>query len=75
MRILLVEDERRIADFIARGLSEQGHAVDVAGDGNEAVDWLGTGTFDLIILDSCCPAAMASMSAGRRGRRASARRS
>ena len=37
MRILVVEDEPRIADFIARGLSEQGYAVDVAYDGYEAL--------------------------------------
>ncbi len=55
MRILLVEDERRIADFIARGLSEQGHAVDVAHDGDEAFDWIGLADFDLIILDVMLP--------------------
>ena len=37
MRILLVEDEQRIADFIRKGLSEQGYAVDVAYDGDEAL--------------------------------------
>ena len=39
MRVLVVEDERRIADFIRRGLSEQGYAVDVAYDGEEALQW------------------------------------
>jgi two-component system copper resistance phosphate regulon response regulator CusR len=36
MRVLLVEDEAKIADFIRRGLSEQGYAVDEASDGEEA---------------------------------------
>jgi len=37
MRVLLVEDEARIADFIRKGLSEYGYAVDSAGDGEEAL--------------------------------------
>ena len=55
MRILLVEDERRIADFICRGLSEQGFAVDLAHDGDEALDWADVAQFDLIILDVMLP--------------------
>lgn len=55
MRVLLVEDERRIADFICRGLSEQGYAVDVAYDGEEALHWSGIADFDLIILDVMLP--------------------
>ena len=51
MRILVVEDEPRIADFIARGLSEQGYAVDVAYDGDEALMWTDLAAFDTIILD------------------------
>ena len=39
MRVLLVEDEAQIAGFVARGLREQGYAVDVAGDGDEALGW------------------------------------
>ena len=35
MRVLLVEDDAPIADFIVRGLSEQGYAVDLAPDGEE----------------------------------------
>ncbi len=38
MRILVVEDEKRIADFLSRGLESGGYAVDVAGDGAAAVD-------------------------------------
>ena len=55
MRILVVEDEARIADFITRGLSEQGYAVDTASDGNEALQWTGVADFDLIVLDVMLP--------------------
>ena len=55
MRVLLVEDEPRIAGFIRRGLSEQGYAVDLATDGEEALDWPGVVDFDLIILDVMLP--------------------
>ena len=55
MRILVVEDEVRIADFITRGLSEQGYAVDTAADGNEALQWTDVADFDLIVLDVMLP--------------------
>jgi len=55
MRVLLVEDETRIAEFITRGLSEQGHAVDVASDGDEALHWADIADFDLILLDVMLP--------------------
>lgn len=55
MRVLVVEDERKIADFIRKGLSEQGYAVDVAYDGDEAVDWPTIAEFDVIILDVMLP--------------------
>ena len=55
MRVLLVEDERKISEFIRRGLSEQGYAVDVAHDGDEALHWMDVGHFDIIILDVMLP--------------------
>ena len=55
MRVLLVEDESRIASFITRGLSELSYAVDVASDGVEALQWTHIGEFDLIILDVMLP--------------------
>jgi heavy metal response regulator len=55
VRVLLVEDEPRIADFISRGLSEEGYAVDVASDGEEALDWPELVDFDAIILDVMLP--------------------
>jgi DNA-binding response OmpR family regulator len=55
MRILLVEDESEIADFISRGLSENGFGVDVARDGEEALDWPAVAEFDIIVLDVMLP--------------------
>jgi len=55
MRVLLVEDEPPIADFIARGLTENGYSVDVAHDGEEAAQWPSVADFDIIILDVMLP--------------------
>jgi DNA-binding response OmpR family regulator len=56
MRILVVEDERKVASFIRQGLEEEGYAVDVAPDGAAAVDLaLGGTTYDLIVLDVMLP--------------------
>ncbi|HEY5625620.1 MAG TPA: response regulator [Dehalococcoidia bacterium] len=55
MRVLVVEDEPQIADFIARGLSENGYSVDTACDGEEAVQWPAVAEFDVIILDVMLP--------------------
>jgi DNA-binding response OmpR family regulator len=55
MRILVVEDARRLAGIIKRGLLEQGYAVDNAFDGEEAEYMAETTLFDLIILDVMLP--------------------
>ena len=55
MRVLVVEDESRIADFVAQGLREQGYAVDVATTGDEALDWTDVACFDAIVLDVMLP--------------------
>lgn len=55
MRVLIVEDDRRIAEFIRKGLEEEGHAVDVAHDGDEALDWPAVVDFDAIVLDVMLP--------------------
>jgi DNA-binding response OmpR family regulator len=56
MRILVVEDERKVANFIRQGLEEEGHAVTVASDGAEALDRLGEeSTYDLVVLDLVLP--------------------
>ncbi len=55
MRFLVVEDERRIADFLTRGLQGAGYAVDAAGDGATAIQLAGATDYDLIILDLMLP--------------------
>ena len=55
MRILVIEDERKIAQFIRRGLKEEGYAVDVASDGEEGHFLSTTNDYDIIILDLMLP--------------------
>src|SRR5260221_2978833 len=55
MRILIVEDEKRIQDFLSRGLESAGYAVDVAGDGNTALELVHGTEYDLVILDLGLP--------------------
>lgn len=55
MRILVVEDEARIARFIKQGLEEECYAVDVVTDGASALDWTATAKYDLILLDVMLP--------------------
>lgn len=56
MRLLLVEDDARIARFVAKGLREQAYAVDVTGTGEEALYQAAVNTYDLVILDVMIPA-------------------
>ncbi len=55
MRILLVEDEKKVADIIARGLKAERYAVDCVHDGNSGWDFASTYEYDLIILDLMLP--------------------
>jgi two-component system copper resistance phosphate regulon response regulator CusR len=55
VRILLVEDESRVAGFIAKGLREQAYAVDIAGDGERALYDTAVHDYDLVILDVMLP--------------------
>jgi two-component system copper resistance phosphate regulon response regulator CusR len=55
VRILLVEDESRVAGFIARGLREQAYAVDIAADGDQAVYLAAINEYDFLILDVMLP--------------------
>jgi two-component system, OmpR family, copper resistance phosphate regulon response regulator CusR len=56
MRILVVEDDRKVASFIRKGLEEEGHAVEVAADGDEAVERGADGSaWDLVVLDVMLP--------------------
>jgi len=55
MRILVVEDEHGIAQFLRQGLSEAGYAVDVARDGEEGLDYALLAEYDIIVLDIKLP--------------------
>lgn len=56
MRILVVEDERKVASFIRQGLEEEGHVVEVTRDGAAALDLLLDSTpYDLVVLDVMLP--------------------
>ena len=55
MRILLVEDESRVAGFIAKGLREQAYAVDIASDGEQALYQAAVNQYDIVILDVMLP--------------------
>lgn len=55
MRVLVVEDEAKVASFLARGLGEAGYAVDVAKRGPEGLEWAFSNDYDLILLDVMLP--------------------
>jgi two-component system OmpR family response regulator len=55
VRILLAEDDRLLADAVARALRQSGHSVEVAGGGREADGALASGGFDLVVLDVNLP--------------------
>ena len=55
MRILVVEDERKIAGFIRQGLEETGFDVEVCGNGNDAYALATTRPYDAIVLDIMLP--------------------
>lgn len=55
MRVLVVEDERKISSYLKRGLEEQGYAVDTAFTGVEALDFADAAPYDVILLDILLP--------------------
>jgi two-component system copper resistance phosphate regulon response regulator CusR len=56
MRILVVEDERKVASFLRQGLTEEGHAVEIAPDGDVALDLITEEPpYDLVVLDIMLP--------------------
>ncbi|HEY8057532.1 MAG TPA: response regulator, partial [Acidimicrobiales bacterium] len=57
MRLLVVDDEVDLADAVATGLRREGHAVDVAYDGDAALDLLAVDEYDLVLLDVAMPGA------------------
>jgi CheY-like chemotaxis protein len=54
-RVLLIEDEPGIVDFVRRGLEDEGFAVEAAGDGIEGERMALAGSFDAILLDLMLP--------------------
>lgn len=55
MRILVIEDEPKVASFIRRALEEENYAVDVAGDGQSGVELATSVNYDVLILDLMLP--------------------
>jgi DNA-binding response OmpR family regulator len=51
MRLLLAEDDSALGDVLARGLREAGYVVDVAADGDEALDYLAVNEYAVLVLD------------------------
>ena len=55
MRVLVVEDEEKIAQFLKKGLTEKGYTVEAVGDPDSALARLEAAPFDLLILDLLLP--------------------
>ena len=55
MRILVVEDDKRTADYVRHGLMEAGHVVDSIADGRDALTHASPGKFDMIVIDRMLP--------------------
>lgn len=55
MRLLIVEDDRKVAGFLRKGLEEEGCAVDVAGDGEQGASLAWSADYDVIVLDIMLP--------------------
>ena len=55
MRLLIVEDEIDILLALQRGLKKEGYAIDIASDGNEALELLSFNIYDLVVLDINIP--------------------
>lgn len=60
IRTLVVEDEKRIADFLSRGLESAGYSVELAYDGQSALDLIHAADYDLIFWIWVCPTWMGS---------------
>ncbi|MBS0341801.1 MAG: response regulator, partial [Proteobacteria bacterium] len=55
MRILVVEDEQKLGEYLVKGLSESGFVVDLARTGIEGRDFALAGDYDLVVLDVMLP--------------------
>jgi DNA-binding response OmpR family regulator len=56
MRVLVVEDQRRLAEAVAEGLRREGMAVDISYDGADALSHVSVNTYDVVVLDRDLPA-------------------
>ena len=55
MKILVVEDDKTVAQYVKRGLEEAGNHVDAAGDGEQGLSLASDGHYDLLVLDLRLP--------------------
>ncbi len=55
MKILIIEDERKLARFIKQGLEQNGHVADLSHSGSVGLDHLAGGLYDLVLLDLMLP--------------------
>ncbi len=55
MKVLVVEDEKKVASFIKRGLEEEGYTVELARDGEEGLKMINDGSYNLILMDLMLP--------------------
>ena len=55
MKILLVEDEIKVSNFIMRGLEEEGYTVEMAEDGKKGLEFIKTKEYDIVLLDLMIP--------------------
>jgi Response regulators consisting of a CheY-like receiver domain and a winged-helix DNA-binding domain len=74
MRILIVEDEPKLAQLVARALREEGNPADVAGNGKDALWMAQSAPYDAIVLDVMLPDSTGSRSSGACARRRYGRR-
>jgi two-component system copper resistance phosphate regulon response regulator CusR len=54
MKILIIEDERKLARFMKQGLEQHGHVADLAYSGSEGLNHVAGGLYDLVLLDLRC---------------------
>nr|WP_315595043.1 heavy metal response regulator transcription factor [uncultured Cupriavidus sp.] len=57
MKVLVIEDEVRTAEYLVKGLTESGFSVDAVHDGMEGIHWFQEGSYDVVILDVMLPGA------------------
>ena len=55
MKILLIEDEEKLASFVAKGLEETGYSCDISHNGSQGIEFAAVGEYDLILLDIMLP--------------------